>query len=89
MVSGIGRSLPDALQLASAGLANWLKSYYRLDMAEIATVLANSIHYDIAEVVDPEFHVVAKIKKEMLKQIPKPESPSTMFCQAPWGCAPN
>src|SRR4029077_3734375 len=38
MVSGIGGSLTDALQLATAGLSNWLKSYYRLSSAEIATV---------------------------------------------------
>ena len=51
------------LQTATAGLSNWLKSYYRLNSAEIATVLASSIHYDIASVVDPKIHVVAKIKK--------------------------
>jgi amidase len=90
MVSGIGDSLTDALQLATAGLSNWLKSYYRLSSAEIATVLASSIHYDIAEVgADPEVHVVAKIRKASLGQIPKPEKPSSVFCQAQWGCAPN
>ena len=89
MVSGIGGSLTEALQRATAGLVNWLKSYYRLDSAEIATVLATSMHYDLAEVVDTEFHIVAKIKKETLTQIPKPENPSTIFCQAGWGCAPN
>jgi len=89
MVSGIGGSLTEALQRATAGLVNWLKSYYRLDSAEVATVLATSMHYDLAEVVDTEFHIVAKIKKETLRQIPKPENPSTIFCQAGWGCAPN
>jgi len=49
-------------------------------------VLASSIHYDIATVVDPRVHVVAKIKKEALSQIPKPDRPSDMFCQAWWGC---
>jgi amidase len=90
MVSGIGDSLTDALQLATAGLSNWLKSYYRLSSAEIATVLASSIHYDIAEVgADPEVHVVAKLRKDVLSQIPKPPKPSSVFCQAQWGCAPN
>jgi amidase len=87
MVSGIGGSLNDALAMATAGLSNWLNSYYQLDSAEIATVLAASIHYDIAEMVDPEFHVVAKITKQALQQIPKAAGPSTMFCQAAWGCA--
>jgi acetamidase/formamidase len=89
MVSGIAGSLGDALQNATAGLSNWLKSYYRLSSAEVATVLASSIHYDIAEVVDPQIHVVAKIRKSALSQIPKPEKPSDMFCQASWGCALN
>ena len=86
MVSGIAGSLNDALQSATAGLSNWLKSYYRLNASEIATVLAGSIQYDVAEVVDPQFHVVAKIKKEALAQVPKPPGPKTMFCQAAWGC---
>ena len=86
MVSGIGGSLDEALQIATAGLSNWLKSYYQLNSAEVATVLASSIHYDIATVVDPRVHVVAKIKKEALSQIPKPDKPSDMFCQAWWGC---
>jgi acetamidase/formamidase len=89
MVSGIGGSLTDALQYATAGLSNWLKSYYRLNSAEIATVMAASIRYDIAEVVDPQVHVVAKIRKDALSQISKPAGPSSVFCQAGWGCLPN
>ncbi len=87
MVSGVAGSLNDALQMATAGLSNWLKGYYRLNSAEIATVLASSIHYDIATVVDPKVHVVAKIKKDALSQIPKPDKPSDMLCQASWGCS--
>jgi len=89
MVSGVGGSLSDALQVATAGLSNWLKSYYSLNAAEIATVIANSIHYDIAEVVDPRVHVVARIPKSVLAQLPKPAAPTFVFCQAGWGCAPN
>jgi acetamidase/formamidase len=89
MVSAVAGSLTDALQVATAGLSNWLKSYYRLNSAEIATVLASSIHYDIATVVDPKIHVVAKIRKDILSQIPKPDKPSDMFCQASWGCTLN
>jgi len=89
MVSGVGGSLNDATQVATAGLSNWLKSYYRLNASEIATVLANSIHYDIAEMTDPETHVVAKIRKASLAQLPKPAPPTLMFCQARWGCLLN
>jgi acetamidase/formamidase len=86
MVSGIGGSLNQALQNATAGLSNWLKSYYRLSASEIATVLAPSIQYDIAEVADPQAHVVAKIRKDVLSQIPKPPPPTSVFCRPQWGC---
>jgi amidase len=86
MVSGIGGSLTQALQIATAGLTNWLKSYYRLNTSEVATVLAAAVKYDIAEVVDPEVHVVAKIPKQALASIPRPPAPSRVFCQARWGC---
>jgi amidase len=86
MVSGVDGSLERALQQATAGLTNWLKSYYRLNIAEIATVLATSVHYDIAEVVDTKPHVVARISKNALKQLAKPDPPAYMFCQARRGC---
>jgi acetamidase/formamidase len=90
MISGIASSLADALQLATAGLSNWLKSYYRLTGPEVATVLASAIHYDVAEVgADPEAHVVAKLRKDALAQIPKPAPPASVFCQPERGCAPN
>jgi acetamidase/formamidase len=89
MVSGIGGSLNEALQNATGGLSNWLKTYYGLNASEIATLLASSIHYDIAEAVDPQTHVVAKLGKDTLSQLPKPPSPSSAFCQTRWGCAPN
>jgi hypothetical protein len=31
------------------------------------------MRYDIAEVVDPQVHVVAKLSKNLLAQIPKPK----------------
>jgi acetamidase/formamidase len=86
MVSGIAGSLDSATQIATAGLSNWLKAYYRLSDSEIATVLATSVHYDIAVVVDPEVGVVAKIRKDALAQIPKPGGPTNLFCQPSWGC---
>jgi amidase len=89
MISGIGRSLQDALQVATAGLANWLKVYYQLNSSEAATVLANSIHYDVAEVVDGPFHVVARISKAQLGQLPKPASPETVYCMPYTNCTDN
>lgn len=72
MVSGIDGSLTTAMQAATSGLSKWLAARFALNAAEIATLLTNCVHYDIAEVVDPHTHVVAKIRKDVLSQIPKP-----------------
>jgi amidase len=72
MVSGIDGSLTSALQAATSGLSKWMAQRYKLNDSEIATVLTNAIQYDIAEVVDPHAHVVAKIRKDVLNQIHQP-----------------
>jgi amidase len=64
MASGVGNSLTDALQLATTQLVNWLERDYKLDPNEAAVVLGTAMRYDIAEVVDPLVHVVAKIRKD-------------------------
>ena len=64
MSSGIGNSLSEALQLATTQLVNWLQRDYKLEPNEAAIVLGTAIRYDIAEVVDPLVHVVAKIRKD-------------------------
>ena len=89
MMSGIGGSLTEALQNATGGLSNWLRTYYGLNTSEVATVLANTIRYDVAEIVDGHVHVAAKIGKSVLAQLPKPVPPKAAFCQAAPGCAPD
>jgi amidase len=69
MSSGIGNSLTDALQQATTQLVNWLQSDYALTPNEAAVVLGTAMQYDIAEVVDPLMHVVAKIRKDVLAQL--------------------
>jgi acetamidase/formamidase len=69
MSSGIGNSLTEALQLATTQLANWLQRDYKLEPNEAAVVLGTAMRYDIAEVVDPLVHVVAKIRKDALAQV--------------------
>jgi amidase len=89
MFSGISGSVETALQLATGGLSNWLKITYQLNSSEAATVIANSIHYDIAELVDPEFHVVAKIAKAQLAQLATSEPPAIVFCHPQLNCTDN
>ena len=69
MVMGISNSLEDALRSATTGMSKWLATTYKLNAAEIAMVLGSSLRYDIAEVVDPQVHVVAKVSKSVLKKI--------------------
>jgi len=66
MTSGIAGSLNDALQVATTELTRWLERDYKLSPNEAAIVLGTAIHYDIAEVVDPQVHIVAKISKSAL-----------------------
>ncbi len=69
MVSGIENSLEDALRSATTGMSKWLAHTYNLNSAEIAMVLGSSMRYDIAEIVDPHVHVVAKLSKSALKAL--------------------
>jgi acetamidase/formamidase len=69
MSSGIGNSLPDALQLATTQLVNWLQTDYHLSPNEASVVLGTAMRYDIAEVVDPLVHIVAKIRKDAVAQL--------------------
>jgi amidase len=66
MASGIANSLQEALQQATTNLARWLADDYKLTANEVAIVLGTAIQYQIAEVVDPLVHVVAKIDKKAL-----------------------
>jgi amidase len=72
MVSGIGGSLNDALQAATSGMSEWLRERYHLDQAEVAVILGTSLTYDIAEIVDPHVHVVARLRKDIFTQLSGP-----------------
>jgi amidase len=69
MASGIANSLPEALQQATTNLSQWLAGDYKLTPNEIALVLGTAIQYDVAEVVDPLVHVVARIDKKALASL--------------------
>jgi acetamidase/formamidase len=66
MASGIANSLQDALQMATTQLANWLQRDYKLSANESNIILGAAMQYEIAEVVDPQMHIVAKIRKSLL-----------------------
>jgi acetamidase/formamidase len=66
MASGIAGSLDEAFRGATTNLARWLEKTYHLNAAEVSSVLGTAMVYDIAEVVDPQVHVVAKVPKSVL-----------------------
>ena len=69
MAMGIAGSLPDALRQATTALARWLEKDYHLTPNETAIVLGTSIRYDIAEIVDPQVNIVAKVSKNVLAEL--------------------
>jgi acetamidase/formamidase len=66
MASGIAGSLQEALQQATTELARWLERDYKLSPNESNIILGAAMRYDIAEVVDPQVHIVAKVSKAVL-----------------------
>ncbi len=69
MTLGIANSLPEAVQSATTELARWLERDYQLEPNETAIVLGTSMQYNIAELVDPLVHVVAKVRKDALANL--------------------
>jgi amidase len=66
MAMGVANSLPEALRQATTRLAHWLERDYNLTGNESAIVLGTAIRYDIAEIVDPQVNIVAKVSKAAL-----------------------
>jgi amidase len=69
MALASAKKLEDALQLATAGLLDWLQKDYQLTLPEATQVMSTTIQYNIAEIADPGVLVVAKIRKEALKDL--------------------
>jgi acetamidase/formamidase len=66
MTLGSARPLLQALQHATTELQRWLMSDYGFDERGSSLLLGQALEYDIANVVDPHFTVVAKIRKDLL-----------------------
>ncbi len=66
MAIGNARPLDEALQIATTELVRWLAHDYGLDTAEASILLGQTIEYDIANVFDPAYTVVAKVARKWL-----------------------
>ena len=71
MVMGTGGSVDEAMKSATTGMSRWLASAHGLTPQDIAAVLGTEMHYEIAEVVDSEYDVVAKVPKAALARLGK------------------
>jgi acetamidase/formamidase len=68
MVLGSARPLLEAFQHATSELQRWLMSDYGFTERGAQTFMGQATEYEIANVVDPAFTVVAKIPKSLLPQ---------------------
>jgi amidase len=68
MVLGSSRALNEALQHATTELMRWLMEGYGFDERGASVLLGQGMEYEIANVVDPEFTIVAKMRKRFLGQ---------------------
>jgi amidase len=67
MAAGNARPLDQALQHATTELLKWLEEDYGLDYSSSSVMLGQTIKYDVGNVFDPAYTMVAKIKKTYLE----------------------
>src|SRR5258705_1740378 len=73
MVLGSARPLLEAFQHATTELQKWLLADYGMTERGAQILMGQTTEYEIANVVDPNFTVVAKIRKTLL---PRQSAPS-------------
>jgi len=66
MVLGSARPLLEAFQSATTEMQKWLIAEYGFSERGASTFMGQALEYEIANVVDPNFTVVAKIRKALL-----------------------
>jgi acetamidase/formamidase len=66
MVAGSGRPLVDAFRIAQVELIEWLVGEYGFDKMDAYQVVSQAGHSRIANVVDPNYTVMAKFPKKLL-----------------------
>ncbi len=71
MIMGTGMTLDAAMKSATTQMSRWLQDTYGLTPHDVAPILGTAMQYEIAEVVDSEFNVVARLGKETLAKIRK------------------
>jgi amidase len=68
MVLGSARPLLQAFQHATSEMQRWLMADYDFSERGASIFMGQALEYEIANVVDPNFTVVAKVRKALLQQ---------------------
>jgi acetamidase/formamidase len=71
MVLGSERSLIEALQQATSEMHRWLMQDYGLSERGASVLMGQALEYEVANVVDPRFTMVAKVRKATLAGLKK------------------
>ena len=72
MVLGSERSLIEALQHATAEMHRWLMQDYGLSERGASLLMGQALEYEVGNVVDPRFTMVAKMRKSILAGLNRP-----------------
>ena len=72
MAAGIYRPMDDALRIAFTELIHWMHSRYGLSEIDSYELLSKTAEIHVAEMVDPNYVVIAKINKRFLPHALKP-----------------
>lgn len=71
MVLGSERSLIEALQQATTEMHRWLMQDYGLSERGASLLMGPALEYEVSNVVDPRFTMVAKMRKSILAPLRK------------------
>ena len=66
MAIGISGDLHESLRVATSDMARWLTAGYKLNSAELASILGTALKYDVADMVGSQVSIVAKIPRAVL-----------------------
>ena len=67
MAAGSARPLDDALRIASVELIEYMAQDFGFDRTDAYHLLGQAMEYRVGNMVDPNYTVVAKMRKEYLK----------------------
>jgi amidase len=72
MAVGNARPLDQALQHATTELLRWVTDDYTLDLRAASILMGQCMRYEIGNVFDPAYTVIAKLEKRLLASYAKP-----------------